>query len=63
MDFGNIAQEIISTVGGFINTILGGVIRLFNSLFGFLPAHLRTGVGVVVIIIIGVVIYFLWGRD
>jgi len=63
MDLGNIVQEIFSTLGNFINSALAFVINLFNSLFSFLPANLRTGVGVLAFIVIAVIIFFLWGRD
>ena len=63
MDLEGMASEILSTVGNFLNTILGWVVNLFSTLFGFLPPHLRTGFGVVVLIIIGVIISFLWRRD
>jgi hypothetical protein len=63
MDLGNSAQEIISTLGNFINNALGLLIDLFNSVFGFLPPNLRTGVEVLLAIIIGVIIFFLWRRD
>ena len=63
MDLGETVSQILRVIGDFLNTILGGVINLFNSIFNFLPPHLRTGVGVVVVIIIGVIIFFLWPRD
>jgi hypothetical protein len=63
MDVGNMAQQIISTLGNFINSALAVVIHLFDSLFSFLPANLRTGVGVLAFIIIVVIIFFLWRRD
>jgi hypothetical protein len=63
MDIEGMALEFIRTVGDFINTILAALINLFNSVFNFLPQNLRTGFGVVVFIIIGVIIFFLWRRD
>jgi hypothetical protein len=63
MDLGAMVQEILSTVGNFLNNILGMVINLFNTLFSFLPPNLRTGFGVVVLIVVGVIIFFLWNRD
>ena len=63
MDIEGMASEFISTVGNLLNSFLGAVINLFNSLFNFLPPHLRTGFGVVVLIIGGVIIFFLWRRD
>jgi hypothetical protein len=63
MDLGETVQQILSVVGDFLNTILAGVINLFHSIFNFLPPNLRTGVGVVVLIVIGVIIFFLWPRD
>jgi hypothetical protein len=63
MDIEGMASEIISTLGDFINTFLGALINLFNSVFNFLPPHLRTGFGVVALIIVGVIIFFLWRRD
>jgi hypothetical protein len=63
MDLGNIAQQIISTLGNFINSALAIVIRLFDSLFNFLPANLRTGVGVLAFIVLAVIFFFLWRRD
>jgi hypothetical protein len=63
MDVEGMASEFISAVGDFINIILGALINLFNSVFNFLPPNLRTGFGVVVLIIIGVIIFFLWRRD
>jgi hypothetical protein len=63
MDIEGMASELLSTVGGFLNTILGALINLFNSVFNFLPPNLRTGFGVVVLIIVGVIIFFLWRRD
>lgn len=66
MDTGNfeeMAMEIISTVGDFLNTLLAGLVNVFNAVFSFLPPHLRTGFGVVAFIIIGVIIFFLWRRD
>ena len=56
-------SEIISTVGGLLNTILAALVNFFNAIFSFLPAHLRTGVGVVAFIVLGVIIFFLWRRD
>lgn len=63
MDLEGTARELLATVGNFLNTILGGVVNLFNSFFSFLPENLRTGFGVVVLIVIGVIIFFLWRRD
>jgi hypothetical protein len=63
MDLESTARELLATVGDFFNSILGGVVNLFNSFFGFLPPNLRTGFGVVVFIIIGIIIFFLWRRD
>jgi hypothetical protein len=63
MDLGAMVQEILSTVGNFLNNILGMVINLFNTFFSFLPPNLRTGFGVVVLIVVGVIIFFLWNRD
>jgi hypothetical protein len=63
MDLEGMASELLSTVGNFLNTILGGVVNLFNSFFSFLPPNLRTGFGVVVFILIGIIIFFLWRRD
>ncbi len=63
MDIEGMATELLSTVGNLLNTFLAAVINLFNSLFNFLPPHLRTGFGVVVLIVVGVIIFFLWRRD
>jgi hypothetical protein len=63
MDLEGMASDILRTVGDFLNTILGGIVNLFSTLFGFLPPNLRTGFGIVVLIIIGVIISFLWRRD
>ena len=63
MDIEGMASEIITTVGNLLNTFLGAIINFFNSAFNFLPPHLRTGFGVVVLIIVGVIIFFLWRRD
>ena len=63
MDIEGMALELISTVGNFINFILGALINLFNSVYKFLPQNLRTGFGVVVLIVVGVIIFFLWRRD
>jgi hypothetical protein len=63
MDIEGMVLEFLSTLGNLLNTFLGAVINLFNSLFNFLPPNLRTGFGVVVLIIIGVIIFFLWRRD
>jgi hypothetical protein len=63
MDLESTARELFATVGDFLNSILGGVVNLFNSFFSFLPENLRTGFGVVVFIVIGIIIYFLWPKD
>jgi hypothetical protein len=63
MDIEGMASEFIRMVGDFINTILGALINLFSSVFNFLPPNLRTGFGIVVLIIVGVIIFFLWRRD
>jgi hypothetical protein len=63
MNLGDTVQQVLSVVGNFLNTILGAVINLFNTIFSFLPPNLRTGVGVVVFIVILVIIFILWRRD
>jgi hypothetical protein len=63
MDIGNMVQQILSTIGNFINSALAMVIQLFDSLFSFLPSNLRTGMGVLALIIIVVIFFFLWRRD
>lgn len=63
MDIEGMALELISTVGNYINFFLGALINLFNAVFNFLPQNLRTGFGVVVLIVVGVIIFFLWRRD
>jgi hypothetical protein len=63
VDIGNMVQQILSTIGNFLNSALAMVIHLFDSVFSFLPGNLRTGVGVLAFIIIVVIIFFLWRRD
>jgi hypothetical protein len=63
MDLGNMVQQILSTIGDFINNALGMLMRLFDSLFSFLPANLRVGAEVLLFIIVGAIIFFLWKRD
>ena len=37
MDLEGMASEILSTVGNFLNTILGWVVNLFSTLFHSFP--------------------------
>ena len=66
MDWNGIEEmllDLVNTVWGWFNWFLAALGNLFNALFSFLPPHLRTGFGVLALIIIGVIIFFLWRRD
>jgi len=63
MNLGDTVQQILSTIGNFLNNLLAEFINLFDRVFSFLPPNLRTGVEIVVVIIVLVIIYFLWRRD
>jgi hypothetical protein len=63
MDLEETVRQILSVIGDFLNSLLALIINFFNSAFSFLPAHLRTGVGVIAFIVIVIIIFMLWRRD